>query len=118
MTVESTFLTGWLVAVDSDALPSVCALADGVLTIGRAPGCTVIVPVSTVSRQHARISRYGMRLVIDDVKSANGTFVNGCQIDAPHMLSDEDFISLGKHGPLFQFLIRPHALAISPESNL
>jgi pSer/pThr/pTyr-binding forkhead associated (FHA) protein len=96
----------WLIAVDTDTHPCVFALGDTPLTIGRAPESTVIVPVATVSRRHLRIKCDGERVVVHDAQSANGTFINGRRITAPHPLDDEDLISLGADGPLFQFLAR------------
>ena len=50
-----------------------------------------------LSRRHARIARgAGGALVIEDLGSANGTFVNGERIDAPTELKVGDSIRLGR----------------------
>lgn len=60
-------------------------------TLGRNETCDYQVQSSRVSRQHAEIVREGRRLRIRDLKSTNGTFVNGQRIEE-HLLSDGDLI--------------------------
>ena len=49
-----------------------------------------------LSRHHARVRRTDEgRIVIEDLGSANGTFVNGTRINAPQVLSPGDRIELG-----------------------
>jgi diguanylate cyclase (GGDEF)-like protein len=47
------------------------------LTIGRGPTNDIILQSDTVSRQHASIECQGMDIVVTDLGSTNGTFVNG-----------------------------------------
>ena len=47
------------------------------VVIGRDPGCDVVIAVPAVSSQHARLSWHGGQLVLEDLGSANGTYVNG-----------------------------------------
>ena len=50
-----------------------------------------------ISRRHARVSRAGDgQLTIEDLGSANGTFVNGERIDLPRELDVGDVIKVGK----------------------
>ena len=50
-----------------------------------------------ISRHHARVSRGADgRLAIEDLGSANGTYVNGERIDAPQTLEHGDLIRVGK----------------------
>jgi DNA-binding NtrC family response regulator len=52
-------------------------LADGQsLTLGRDSDCDVVVDDKRVSRHHARLTRTGDSIVVEDLKSANGTKVN------------------------------------------
>jgi hypothetical protein len=48
-----------------------------------------------VSRQHARIMRQGGLMVIEDLGSTNGTFVNGVRLTGAHTLASGDMIGLG-----------------------
>ena len=54
--------------------------------------------VTGVSRRHARILKRGARVVIEDLGSINGTFLNGKRLDPyfPETLKDGDFLQLGK----------------------
>ena len=45
---------------------------------------------SHISRQHARFDLDGDKLTIEDLGSANGTWVNGKLIHAKHELRNED----------------------------
>ena len=47
------------------------------LVLGRDPGCDVVIAVPAVSSQHARLAWQGGQLVLEDLGSANGTYVNG-----------------------------------------
>src|SRR5271169_4184816 len=50
-----------------------------------------------ISRRHARISRGADgRLTIEDLSSANGTFVNGERIGAPRRLDIGDAVRMGR----------------------
>jgi len=64
--------------------------------IGREPGCDIVIPDDSVSREHASISASGNRFFLRDFNSSNGTFVNGHRISAdPVLLSDGDSIRFG-----------------------
>jgi hypothetical protein len=51
-----------------------------------------------VSRRHARISRRGSDVFIEDLNSLNGTFLNASRLvpELPYPLTDGDQIQLGK----------------------
>jgi len=51
-------------------------LKNGVTVIGRRPECDVRVPLGTVSRKHAKLVQKGDLLTIQDMGSANGTYIN------------------------------------------
>jgi hypothetical protein len=51
------------------------------LLIGRVQGCDLLMVENTISAQHARIMKVGDRYEIEDLRSTNGTFVNGIKID-------------------------------------
>jgi adenylate cyclase len=56
----------------------------------------LIVDDLAVSREHAAIRKQGLDWVLHDLKSANGTLVNGEWVDGPRLLRQGDLISLGK----------------------
>ena len=49
--------------------------------IGRHPACDIIVDASAVSRQHVAVSHDGSLFCIEDLRSRNGTSVNGQSLD-------------------------------------
>jgi EAL domain-containing protein (putative c-di-GMP-specific phosphodiesterase class I) len=60
-------------------------------TLGRNESCDYQILSSRVSREHAEIVREGAVFRVRDLKSTNGTFVNGERIDE-HRLSDGDLM--------------------------
>ena len=71
------------------------SLDQDVVTIGRSSSCDIVIPLSIVSRLHARIEQQHDRYVLLDAGSANGTFVNGVRIEQGYQLSTNDEIWLG-----------------------
>ena len=65
------------------------------MTIGRSSSCDIVIPLSIVSRLHARIELQHDRYVLSDAGSANGTFVNGRRIDGPTKIDHGTLIGLG-----------------------
>jgi len=70
----------WLVSKTSVAGNLPFRLGVGSYVIGRAKGAGVLIKDTTLSRQHAKITRIANSLVIEDLSSRNGTFVNGEQV--------------------------------------
>ena len=74
----------------------VLGLPDGtVVTVGRLDSNTLAVPSDQVSRHHARITRRGPEVLVEDVGSRNGTRVNGTVIAGPTRVSSGDEIAVG-----------------------
>lgn len=66
------------------------------VVLGRSDGVDVVLDGRGVSRQHAELGRDGPIVVVRDLGSMNGTFVNGQRVDkAP--LSSGDLLRLGDH---------------------
>ncbi|HKF36528.1 MAG TPA: FHA domain-containing protein [Ktedonobacteraceae bacterium] len=75
------------------------------VTIGRAPTSDVLLSKDKLtSRRHATIHYENGDYVLRDERSANGTFVNGQQIEemTPRTLQDGDHIGIGEHELIFQ----------------
>ncbi|QDS90092.1 Phosphoserine phosphatase RsbU [Rosistilla ulvae] len=66
----------------------------GEIIIGRHPECKVVVEVGAVSRHHAKIVRSDDAIQLEDLKSRNGTFVNGQLISGLHTLREGDQIRI------------------------
>ncbi|MBN2227147.1 MAG: FHA domain-containing protein [candidate division Zixibacteria bacterium] len=73
-------------------------LPSGRYLIGRNEDCDIMIKDQTVSRQHARISILPDEtcLYITDLKSSNGTKVNGRKIKHRTKVFPGDSITLGK----------------------
>ena len=63
-------------------------------TIGR-EGCDITLGDPDVSRRHAEIQVSNGDILINDLGSTNGTFVNGERIDQPRSLRDGDEVRIG-----------------------
>jgi pSer/pThr/pTyr-binding forkhead associated (FHA) protein len=50
------------------------------MVLGRSNECDIVLSVTHLSRKHAELSVIGNKLVVKDLESANGTFVNGKRI--------------------------------------
>lgn len=77
------------------------SMAGGEVTVGRTPGNTILIENPGVSRRHAVIRLEGGRAVLEDLGSANGTFVNGQRVSR-HGLAEGDEIAIVKHRLLFR----------------
>jgi hypothetical protein len=84
--------------------PAEFTLRGAVSTIGREPGCDVVVQRREVSRLHARVERHGLRYILIDADSSNGTYVNGRRLSEPHSLENDDLIGLGNGPSLLKFI--------------
>ncbi len=64
------------------------------LTIGRDPACDIVVPDRQVSRRHARLTPTPRGLLLEDLRSKNGTHRNGKRVAAPVHLEDGDVVQI------------------------
>ena len=70
-------------------------LSDGTWLIGRGPSCAVRLDFPDVSERHAVMTVRGGRAILEDLHSANGTFVNGEEIDAAVELDGSKVVQIG-----------------------
>jgi hypothetical protein len=66
------------------------------VTIGRAPDNDLSIDNLAVSNYHARVYTEAGSLVVEDLNSLNGSFLNDIRIERA-MLKDGDTIQIGKH---------------------
>lgn len=64
-------------------------------TIGRGVENEIVIVSKRVSREHARIHREGRKLILEDLGSTNGTFLNDQRVLSPQVLRDGDHILVG-----------------------
>nr|WP_076478295.1 FHA domain-containing protein [Williamsia sterculiae] len=81
----------------------------GVATIGRTPDNDVVVGDVLASRTHARVQVCPTGLVIEDLGSVNGTFVDGTRVER-HLLRDGAVVTIGNS----DFVVTGHALRPGP----
>jgi pSer/pThr/pTyr-binding forkhead associated (FHA) protein len=70
-------------------------LREGSLLAGRLPECDVMIDDGLVSRMHARISVRDESVVVEDLHSTNGVYVNGARITHSALLREGDRLLLG-----------------------
>jgi pSer/pThr/pTyr-binding forkhead associated (FHA) protein len=71
------------------------SLKQGRLLIGRAEDCDVRPLGEEVSRRHCAVVLEGSGLTVEDLKSRNGTYVNGVRIAAKVPVTDGDILRVG-----------------------
>jgi pilus assembly protein CpaF len=66
------------------------------ITIGRVSGNDIVLAKGNVSKRHSRFTvRPNGQIEVADLKSTNGTYVNGRKISAPLLLSSADRVYVG-----------------------
>ncbi|MFM1997971.1 MAG: Phosphoserine phosphatase RsbU [Planctomycetota bacterium] len=84
-------------------------LRPGRCTIGRHPACDLVIDLSAVSRQHAAVVMQDGHVMLEDLRSRNGTLLNGRPLAAPHRLSDGDQVQICEQVLVFHAGERPTA---------
>jgi pSer/pThr/pTyr-binding forkhead associated (FHA) protein len=80
--------------------------------LGRDAQATVYIDHPSVSRRHARISIHSARAVLEDLKSRNGTFLDGRHIETPTEIHHGAIIGLG---PItLTFMVLPASASTLP----
>lgn len=90
-------LMAMLHAGDRGALPQIDFGDRRELLIGRDPQCDVVLNFPMVSWHHARITRDARGLLVHDLRSSNGTYVNGRRVQGPTIVNPGDTLALGSY---------------------
>src|SRR5689334_19710329 len=69
----------------------------GEVTIGRVQGNDIVLPKGNVSKRHSRIVLKDGKYILVDLKSTNGTYVNGRKITSPLVIKSTDKIYIGDY---------------------
>jgi len=80
------------------------------VTVGRVRGNDIVLPKGNVSKHHCRLVIQGAEVVIEDLHSTNGTYVNGRKIAEPTPISTTDKVFVG------DFIIRLNLLSATMET--
>ena len=86
--------TPHLVVLQGKDLAAQYALDTPELHLGRVRSVDITLEGEGVSRDHARILKEGTTFVVEDLKSTNGTFVNGTRVER-HVLKEGDHLKIG-----------------------
>jgi serine/threonine protein kinase len=74
--------------------------------VGRDRTCSIVLSHPAVSRRHARISLSGTAWVLEDLQSANGTYVNNTRVDKVKLKAG-DVVRFGAD-PACTYVLRDH----------
>src|SRR5215218_6656538 len=88
---------GSLQVILPDGARRTVALDEPTLVIGRASDNALIIEHSSVSRRHARLTVESGRLMVEDLGSANGTFIGEQPLapNTPSLVADGQVLRLG-----------------------
>ena len=88
----------WILIIRSpSSSPIEYKIKPGKNTLGRKPDNDIVIVDESASRTHAELYCKANLLVVYDLKSTNGTFVNRERITEPHVLRTGDQIRIGQH---------------------
>jgi predicted component of type VI protein secretion system len=85
-----------LVVVRGRGASNTIKLADGVTTVGRQDECQLRIKSSQVSRKHCELFEKKGLLLVKDLGSSNGTYVNGKRIEGQRVLEPGDELTIGQ----------------------
>jgi two-component system cell cycle response regulator len=84
----------YLIVLAGSNVGEMYRLEEGETFLGRGQNATIKLLDDGISRRHARLMQAGGEVMIEDLKSSNGTIVNGAPVDT-QLLKDGDKIRLG-----------------------
>ncbi len=67
------------------------------VVVGRSPTADVVLVTPNVSHSHAKLTRRSDGILVEDLGSTNGTWINGKRVSAPTLLGADDDLRLGPH---------------------
>lgn len=93
------------------------ALSEGTVTIGRNKDNDIQLDDPSVSAYHAKIVTFFKPTYVQDLRSTNGTYVNGKRM-MEHTLKHGDHIMIGQHTLHFDMESQAEADIIEPENTV
>jgi predicted component of type VI protein secretion system len=84
-----------LVVHKGPALTRAIRLTAGETIVGRSRDCDLCIPSSDISRRHCLIALVNGQVTVEDLSSANGTFVNGVRITGVRPVRADDQLRIG-----------------------
>ena len=71
---------------------------NGEMIIGRGSACDLVIDQESLSRKHARLSVGDGAVLVEDLGSTNGTYVNDVQTEGPVLAKNGDIIKFDTFG--------------------
>lgn len=71
------------------------SIEHGEYLLGRDSSCHLLVDADAVSRHHARLTFSAFELLIEDLHSSNGVFIDGVQVQMPTRIRADQEVQLG-----------------------
>ena len=110
----------WKLAIEDDeGKQTVVPLTRDEYTIGRKDGNTIRLTERNVSREHARLYKKNGKnadggpatttVVLEDLTSYNGVFVNGLRVSHAQNLTHGDLVQIGDYRIVLQDEVSPEA---------
>src|SRR5438067_11019787 len=65
------------------------------ITIGRVDENHICLPKGNISKKHTKIVHKDGKIIVLDMKSTNGTYVNGKKLTGPQVITPQDQIFIG-----------------------
>ncbi len=89
-TVIRPIISPWMLKANSSPLAGQFFQVNHAFTIGRDDGADIVVPLSFISRIHAKLLVKRGKLFIEDLESSNGTFVNDEKIKSRQLENGDE----------------------------
>jgi general secretion pathway protein E len=107
----------WFIEISGESGPNRVQFNSGKLSLGRHADNNVVINDRLASRAHALIEREGEQLLLRDLHSSNGTFVNGSRISVTPVKAG-DVARIGKTEIRFVAEEEPFAVDVIDESDV
>ncbi|MEE8059616.1 MAG: FHA domain-containing protein [Pseudomonadales bacterium] len=108
----------WELVAEGDWLAGQRFKISGHTVLGRDSGCDITIPGTHLSRRHAELAIKGSKLLIRDLDSSNGTYVNNERITATELQPGDtirfDVLVFRIHGPNGTEALDTNATKIRP----
>jgi pSer/pThr/pTyr-binding forkhead associated (FHA) protein len=106
-----------LILLKKDGNKQVFPVRNKATILGRRPDCELYIPLQVVSRRHCQLSLEEQSLKIRDLRSSNGTFLNGKRILDETEVKPGDHLQIGPLTFAIQIDGQPENVSL-PDDNL
>jgi pSer/pThr/pTyr-binding forkhead associated (FHA) protein len=86
----------WIISLQERVIKRFVIEEGARLTIGRSPKADITIDNTAISRLHTALELHNGIHFLEDLKSLNGTFINGKRIDSLEVFTKQDVIGIGK----------------------